>query len=145
MRSVNRVFLMGHLGQNPELQRSKAGKSYTRLSLATDRFKKGASAEEESEKPSTDWHSVFVWGEQAEHCVQYLRRGALVYVEGALTYWQVAQPTDVETAKNYKNAIQAERVNFITYGKRTETSEDAANVDNPAPARNHNAVAHPLM
>src|SRR5258708_2655178 len=59
MKSMNRVFLIGNLGADPELQISKVGKTYTRLRLATHRswLNKDDQWEER-----TDWHSVFVWG-----------------------------------------------------------------------------------
>ena len=147
MKSLNRVFLMGHLGFTPELHTGKSGRPYTRLRLATGRYKAnegGGFAE------STDWHSVFVWGEEAKRCAEYLSIGAMVFVEGSLSYWQVA--TDVDTPKaesGYKNAIHADNIRFITYGRgagaTVENIIDVENLDNHQPPRNHNAVAHPVM
>jgi single-strand DNA-binding protein len=132
---------MGHLGRAPQLQSSKSGNPYTRLNLCTNRYlpKEDGGFEEKAE-----WHSVFVWGDQATKCAEYLRTGALVFVEGSLTYWQVAQErSDEKTA--YKNAIHADRVRFISYGKEAEEPIDLENLDNPQVTRNHNAVAHPVM
>lgn len=143
MKSLNRVFLMGHLGHTPELIISKAGRPYTRLSVATNRTWMNG---EDQREERTEWHSVFVWGQLAQNCTNHLRKGALVFVEGALSYWQVAEE------KQYKNAIHGHEVKFLNFsGKASETTlgvdgADALSVedlDNPAPARNHNAVAHP--
>lgn len=142
MKSLNRVFLMGYLGQSPEIQISKSGKPYSRLSVATHRT--WINKEDEKED-KTDWHSVFVWGPLAERCCNNLRKGALVFVEGSLTYWQVA------TQENYKNAIQGHEVRFLNPAKAMDSAakapqafiEDGENVDNSPPPRNHNAVAHP--
>lgn len=133
MKSLNRVFLLGHLGRPPELQMSKAGKPYCRLNIATHRSWAVADDSGESERQEvTDWHSVFVWGPLAERCSNYLRKGALVFVEGSLTYWQVSQSSEKGP---YKNAIHANEVKFLNTPK-------IENLDNPSPAPDHNAVAH---
>jgi single-strand DNA-binding protein len=130
---MNRVFLMGHLGHAPELMESKNGKAYARLSIATNRTRLNADDERET---FTDWHSVFVWGRQAEICAEHLRKGALVFVEGSLSYWLGAEE------KVYKTAIQAEEVRFLNTRKALAAG-DGENLDIPEGARNHNAVAHP--
>lgn len=138
MRSLNRVFLMGYLGQNPELSISKGGKPYCRLSVATHQSWMN---DEDKREEKTEWHSVFVWGSLAEQCTHNLRKGALVFVEGSLTYWKIAQQ------KDYKNAIHGQEVKFLNSQRSYETvtapPEGMENLDNPAPPRNHNAVAHP--
>lgn len=144
MKSLNRVFLMGHLADAPALQQSKNGKPYTRLRMATNRY----SPKEEGSgfDSKAEWHSVFVFGDEATRCSEYLRKGALVFVEGSLTYWQVAMEGTTEKSQTgYKNAIQADKVRFITYGRSTESDEQAENLDIPSGPRNHNAVAHPVM
>lgn len=134
-KCMNRVFLMGHLGQQPELMTSKAGKSYTRLNVATNR--RWSDPEGEA-KESTDWHSVFVWGPLAERCTEHLRKGALVFVEGSLTYWQVA----TGEGNPYKNAIHGHEVRFLSHPRTPLAPVLGENLDNSEEARNHNAVAH---
>jgi single-strand DNA-binding protein len=146
MKSMNRVFLMGHLGRKPELMISKAGRPYTRLNVATNRSWLNA---EENWEERTDWHSVFIWGPLAERCTNDLRKGALVFVEGSLTYWQVAQESD----KVYKNAIHGHEVRYLNPMRSGQpemqamTAEQdgvqAPDLDIPEPSINHNAVAHP--
>lgn len=135
MRTINRVMLMGRIGNPPQLVEGKNGRPYTRLSIATDRYK---GKEKESE---TDWHSVFVFGDDAQRCAEYLGKGAIVFVEGNLNYWKEAKD-GLERENPYKNAIHADRVHFISYGKRLDRAAGAENVDIPASTRNHNAVAH---
>lgn len=134
MKSLNKVFLMGHLGATPELQQSKSGRPYARLSVATNRRwvddEKGA-------KELVDWHSVFVWGALAQRCTDHLVKGSLVFVEGSLTYWSVAQ----ETTSVYKNAIHGYEVRFLTYPRAAGTLSSGEVVDNQEDSRNHNAVA----
>lgn len=153
MKSMNRVFLMGHLGREPQLTISKTGKPYARLSVATNRSWKNA---EEQWEEKTDWHSVFVWGPLAERCTHNLRKGALVFVEGSLTYWSVAQ----ESNKLYKNAIHANDVQYLNPARPNQEMREASaaddefeiaseegvkapDLDNPPGSINHNAVAHP--
>ena len=126
-QSMNKVFLIGHLGHRPELRTTKEGKPYARLRLATSRYM-GPGVEE-----STDWHSVFVFGDAAERCGQYLSKGARVFVQGNLRYWE-----SQDEKNKYQQAINADKVDFITYSGRSE----AENVDNSGTPRNHNDVAH---
>src|SRR4051812_23906989 len=119
-KTVNRVFLMGHLGDKPELVMSKAGRPYSRLRVATQR---AWTNQDDRREEKTDWHSVFVWGQLAERCCKYLGKGSLVYVEGSLSYWQVAAGNPAE---GYKNAIHGYSVKFLSYGKFTETPDTKA-------------------
>jgi single-strand DNA-binding protein len=144
MQGMNRVILCGRLGFNPEIKMSKNGKPYSLLRLATDRGFMNEQAEWENK---TDWHSVFVWGPLAERCAHNFRKGALLYIEGALTYWQVAG-----FDKGYKNAVQAERVSLIHQPQPGPLDAVTPNADAPMTevdldkaldSRNHNAVAHP--
>lgn len=135
MRSMNRVFLMGHLGAKPEIRQSRAGKEYTRLSLATHRYRS-------PEEPNvTEWHSVFVFGDEASRCARWLDKGALIFVEGSLSHWSHQVPGEQEE-KTYHNAVNARQVRFITYGRSTEDASELENLDIPQTPRNHNAVAH---
>lgn len=151
MQSMNKVILIGRLAAKPELKQSKNGNPYTRLRLATRRLKSqkdelvgedaaGAAPRDREDRFHTDWHSVFVWGTTAENCVRYLNKGALISIEGSLTYWEVAQDEQAQ----FKNAIRAEQVQFLTYGApASPEAEHVEILDNFEPPRNHNAVAHP--
>lgn len=142
MKSMNKVFLMGHLGAHPEIRTSKKGNFYTRLSLATNR---GYLNGEDQWEQKTDWHSVFVWGPLAERCCHNLRKGSLVLVEGSLTYWKAAMGDEHE---GYKNAIHANEVKFLGHSKSAANEGQdhfagGENLDNSKAPLNHNAVAHP--
>jgi single stranded DNA-binding protein len=137
MRSINRVMLFGRIGHPPELTTSKNGQPFTRLSVATDRYRG------KDHDSTTDWHSVFVFGEEAERCVRWLGKGAHVFVEGNLNYWKQDKKGD-ERENPYRNSIHADRVHFITYGQPADrtTATGAEILDNSSTSRNHNAVAH---
>ena len=80
MPALNRVQLIGRLGKDPESRKLKNGSTVASFSLAvSSRWKKDGAAQE-----STEWVNVEAWGRTAEICEEYLRKGALVYLEGPL-------------------------------------------------------------
>jgi single-strand DNA-binding protein len=82
--SVNKVILIGRLGADPEIKQMVNGKSVARLSIATGQSWKDKSTGERKEK--TEWHRVVIFNEGLVNVVQqYLKKGANVYIEGALT------------------------------------------------------------
>ena len=82
--SLNKVLIIGRLGADPEIKQMVNGKSVARLSLATSQSWKDKSSGERKEK--TEWHRVVIFNEGLVSIVQqYLKKGANIYVEGALT------------------------------------------------------------
>ncbi len=82
--SLNKVLLIGRLGADPEIKQMVNGKSVARLSLATSQSWKDKSSGERKEK--TEWHRVVIFNEGLVGIAQqYLKKGANIYVEGALT------------------------------------------------------------
>ena len=82
--SLNKVLLIGRLGADPEIKQMVNGKSVARLSIATSQSWKDKSTGERKEK--TEWHRVVIFNEGLVSVVQqYLKKGANVYIEGALT------------------------------------------------------------
>ena len=82
MRGVNKVILVGHLGQDPEVRSMPSGSSVANLSLATNEQWRDKNTGEQQER--TEWHRLALFGRLAEIAGQYLRKGAPVYVEGRL-------------------------------------------------------------
>lgn len=117
MRGLNKVMLLGRLGQDPELRTSTNGTVvWCSFSLATNRNQKIGDEWTEA----TDWHRVKVFGTQAELCHRYLAKGRLVHVEGAVTYdhWER------DGQKRTSTVIRADRVTFV--GTRPATEPVAA-------------------
>lgn len=81
-RGVNKVILIGFLGQDPELRYMPNGGAVANLSLATSETWRDRQDGELREK--TEWHRVVVFGKLAEIAGEYLRKGAQVYIEGQL-------------------------------------------------------------
>ncbi|WP_430895020.1 MULTISPECIES: single-stranded DNA-binding protein [unclassified Paraflavitalea] len=79
----NRIQLIGHLGQDPEIKIINNDRKLAKLNIATnDQYvtKDGV------KKEDTQWHSVNIWGKSAETAEKYLKKGAEIYVEGKLIY-----------------------------------------------------------
>lgn len=81
-RGVNKVILIGNLGQDPEVRYMPNGNAVTNITLATTDSWKDRETGQQQER--TEWHRVVFFGKLAEIAGQYLRKGAPVYVEGAL-------------------------------------------------------------
>ena len=82
--SLNKVLLIGRLGADPDIKQMVNGKSVARLSLATSNTWKDKNTGEKKEK--TEWHRVVIFNEGLVNVVQqYVKKGALVYIEGQLT------------------------------------------------------------
>ena len=80
---VNRVQLIGSLGQDPEIKKFDNGKSLARFSMATNETYRNAQGEKVTE---TQWHNVVAWGKTADIVAQYLSKGNEVAVEGKLIH-----------------------------------------------------------
>ncbi len=120
MYGMNKVFLLGHLGQPPQQKSSSGGKSFVQLRVATHRtvFNKLPS----DSTPTADWHSVFVWGKQAENCLKYLQKGHPVMIEGYLSSFTQENPDTGE--KKHKTAINALKVDFLHSKSKGLNGED---------------------
>ncbi|SMG55329.1 single-stranded DNA-binding protein [Cedecea sp. NFIX57] len=81
-RGVNKVVLLGYLGQDPEVRWLPGGSCVATLSLATSDTWRDKATGEPREK--TEWHRVVIFNKLAEVAGEYLRKGAQVYIEGAL-------------------------------------------------------------
>ena len=82
--SLNKVLLIGRLGNDPEIKQMQNGKSVARLSVATSESWKDKNSGERKEK--TEWHRVVIFNEGLVNVVQqYLKKGAQIYIEGQLS------------------------------------------------------------
>jgi len=79
-RSVNKVILVGNVGQDPDVQEMRDGKKVAHLSLATNR----RPADDGTTR--TDWHRLTLWNRVAQFAEDYVGRGDRIYVEGRLEY-----------------------------------------------------------
>ncbi|WIE09308.1 MULTISPECIES: single-stranded DNA-binding protein [Providencia] len=108
-RGVNKVILIGHLGQDPEIRYMPAGGAVASLTLATSESWRDKQSGEMREK--TEWHRVCIFGKLAEVAGEYLKKGSQIYVEGSLQTrkWQDQSGQDrytTEVAVNIGGSMQ---------------------------------------
>lgn len=98
-RGINKVILVGNLGQDPEVRYTPKGNAITSLSLATSESYKDKKTGEVKEV--TEWHRISIFGKLAEIAGEYLRKGSQVYFEGKLQTrkWQDKQGQDRYTTE----------------------------------------------
>jgi single-strand DNA-binding protein len=141
--SLNKVLLIGRLGADPEIKQMVNGKSVARLSVATSQSWKDKSTGERKEK--TEWHRVVIFNEGLVNVVQqYLKKGANVYVEGALTTrkWkdessgQDKYSTEV-VLQGYNSTLtmldgksKSENSNLVTENKSALPNDDTQSINN---------------
>lgn len=94
MAGVNKVILIGNLGQDPEIRHLPSGDSVANVSIATSETWKDKNTGEKQER--TEWHRVAFFGKLADVVGKYLTKGSKVYVEGKLRTrkWQANDGTD---------------------------------------------------
>jgi single-strand DNA-binding protein len=99
--SVNKVILVGNLGKDPEIRRTQDGRPIANLSIATSETWRDKATGERKEK--TEWHRVVIFSEPLCKVVeQYLKKGAKVYIEGAL---QTRKWTDQSGVEKYSTEV----------------------------------------
>jgi single-strand DNA-binding protein len=108
--SVNKVILVGRLGQNPEVRYTPSGAAVANFSVATSENWMDKSGQKQER---TEWHKIVVWGKTAENCGQYLAKGRQVYIEGRL---QTRQWQDKDGQTKYTTEVQAQTVQFLGSG-----------------------------
>lgn len=101
---LNRVMLLGNLGQDPELRMTSGGQAVLKLRLATsetylDRNK--------VRQERTEWHSVVVWGKRAEALSKFLTKGSRIFVEGGI---RTSSYEDKEGQKRYRTEVVANNI-----------------------------------
>ena len=107
-RGINKVILVGNLGNDPEHRVLPSGGGVTNISLATSESWRDKNTGEQQER--TEWHRVAVWGRQGEIAAQYLSKGKQVCVEGSL---QTRKWTDKDGVDRYTTEVVADRVTFL--------------------------------
>ncbi len=105
-RGVNKVILIGNLGQDPEVRYMPSGGAVANVRLATSEQWKDKNTGEQQEK--TEWHNVVFFGRLGEIVGEYLKKGSKVYVEGRLQTrkWQGKDGQDRWTTEIVANDMQ---------------------------------------
>ncbi len=124
---MNKVMLIGNVGQEPEVRYVDQGVAVARLSLATT--ERGYTLQNGTRVPDhTDWHNVILWRKLAEIVEKYVHKGDKLYIEGRIRYTTY---DDKQGQKRYATEIWADNMEMLT--PKSSSSADAAPQQNPAP------------
>jgi single-strand DNA-binding protein len=127
---VNRVFLVGNLGRDPEVQSFENGVKKASFSLATtEGYKKEGERAEH-----TEWHNIVLWRGLAEVAEKWLKKGSTVCIEGKI---RKREYEDKDKQKRFIYEIVAENMTMLGGGPRRESGTDESagsnNYSEPAP------------
>ena len=105
-RGVNKVIIVGNLGQDPETRYMPSGSAVTNFTVATNESWKDKQTGEQKDR--TEWHRVAMFNRLAEIAAEYLRKGSQVYIEGKLRTrkWQGQDGTDRYTTEIIADEMQ---------------------------------------
>ena len=133
-RGINKVIIVGNLGQDPESKTFPDGGAMTHISVATSESWKDKQTGQQQER--TEWHRIVFNGKLAEIAQQYLRKGSKVYVEGSLRTrkWQ-----DKQTGQDrYSTDIVAREMQMLDSQAASSSNPD----DDYMPAQQQQPVGH---
>jgi len=125
-RGVNKVILLGNIGQDPQSRAMPSGKAVVNLRIATS--KQWRDRQTGENKEATEWHTVVMFDRLAEIAAEYLRKGSQVYIEGELRTrkWQ-----DKEGHDRYSTEIVANEMQMLG-GRGAAGAGAGAGRDRPA-------------
>ena len=136
--SVNKVILLGNLGQDPVVRTSQDGNKIVQLSIATsDRWKDRNSGEQ---RERTEWHRVVIFNENLSNIAeQYLKKGSTVFVEGQLQTrkWQDQNGIDKYTTEIVLGKFRGE---LTMIGSRNDSASITATQDNISANNDSNEI-----
>ena len=117
MPSLNRVQLIGNLGRDPEARYTAKGTKYAVFTMAVSHIRKSADGQKHE---TTDWFIVNAWGKLADICLEYLKKGRLVFVDGRL---QTDRWDDPKGETHYRTTVVAQTMQILD--RRPEEPEEA--------------------
>lgn len=122
-RGINKVILVGNLGNDPEVKYTQAGVAICRCSLATTSVRKDRDG---NQQERTEWHRVVFFGKLGEIAGEYLRKGSSVYVEGSIRYDKYTGQDGIE---KYTTDIMADQMQML--GGRQDGGGDQSRQQRP--------------
>ena len=129
MANLNKVTLIGRLGQDPEIRYTQSGSAVANATIATNDYWTDKQGEKQER---TEWHSIVLWGKLADLAQSYLKKGSQVYVEGRL---QTRDWEDQQGQKHYKTEVVVTTMQFldsrISDSEPTLGRTSLSNNDNP--------------
>lgn len=128
-RGINKVIVVGNLGQDPETRYMPSGAAVTNMTVATNETWKDKQTGEQKER--TEWHRVAMFGRLAEIAAEYLRKGSQVYIEGKLRTrkWQ-----DKNGQDRYTTEIIADEMQMLGGGRSSSGAPASSGGGSSAPS-----------
>ena len=127
MAGVNKVILLGNLGQKPETRYVSAELSVSRLSVATTEVATNHKGERVSQ---TEWHTVVLWRQLSRFAEQYLRQGDTVYIEGRLKSRYIEQG---EGVRRKVTEVIADRIDLLAHHDAPKQPDPVKETDDDSP------------
>jgi len=106
-RGINKVIIIGNLGDDPDMKTTQSGKAVTNVSIATSESWKDKQTGQQQER--TEWHRVVFFDRLAEVVGQYLKKGSKIYIEGKLQ----TRSYDKDGVKHYSTEIVANEMQML--------------------------------
>ena len=141
MANLNKVTLIGRLGQDPEIRYTQSGSAVANATIATNDYWTDKQGEKQER---TEWHSLVLWGKLADLAQSYLKKGSQVYVEGRL---QTRDWEDQQGQKHFKTEVVVTTMQFLdsrisdfesaqTTASPSSSSEFSTNAESNTPDSN---------
>lgn len=120
MGSLNKAVVIGHLGDDPNLNYTDGGTAVCNVSVATN---ENYTTNDGREVDETEWHDITCWGRLAEVVAEHLSKGDQARFEGKM---ETSQYTDDQGVEHYPTEIKAQEVLFLGQGAASPPSGDGA-------------------
>lgn len=127
MRGINKVLLIGNAGKAAEYKTLQDGTPVAKLAIATTETFRLNNGETQSR---TDWHTVIVWRALATFARQYIKKGALLYIEGKL---RTRQYEDKDGQKKFVTEVVAAQIVLLDKKEKTADMAVDKSADRPPP------------
>lgn len=118
--NMNKAHLMGRLGNDPVLRITQKGTKVTTFSLATQDFIKSKNENE------TTWHRIVLWGQAADFCAKYVKKGDPVYIDGTM---KVRKFEGEDGKVNYMHEIHSMKIQRLGYKKDSTVTESESSTE----------------
>ena len=121
MSGINKVILVGNVGKDPEIRHLEGGIAVAKFPLATSEIYKTKDGQRVDQ---TEWHNIVMWRGLAESAEKYLRKGALVYIEGKI---RTRSWDDKEGNKKYTTEIVADTMTMLSSTRKPDEHNASGN------------------
>lgn len=122
MDGLNEVKLIGNVGKDVELKHLENDRKVARVVLATNKTYKKQNGEKESK---TEWHNVEFWGDTAQFCGNYVKKGMLLYICGELR----TDSYEKEGVKQYRTKIAGSEIKILQNGNSVTSTSNVSTTD----------------